>query len=218
MNIYLDLASTPKMKLCKRHARYATLELESTPIIGMDVSITGTGMAWGLPGGVNTTLVPTVPVSKTAFPEFDLQYRLSLIIDVFTSVLHSLEDKPLVVFESYSYDSVGKAKIQLGEVCGSLKHVCYSRNIPFIVVAPTTLKKFISGKGNATKEDMFTATSKRYGVVLDDDNICDAFGLYKVGRALLAYCDKQLSLLGEKLTAEQLEVCETLSYYSVEVT
>lgn len=72
----------------------------------------------------------------------------------------------------------------------------------FVIVAPTTLKKFISGKGNGDKNVMLMEIYKRWGETFIDDNEADAFGLAQVGQALV---NKDY-----KLTQSQQEVIDLL--------
>lgn len=50
-------------------------------------------------------------------------------------------------------------------------------------VAPTTLKKFACGKGNADKSAVVSAMTKKHGVEFGNDNEADAYALARV-----AYC------------------------------
>ena len=58
-------------------------------------------------------------------------------------------------------------------------------NIPFIVVFPTTLKKFITGKGNADKEVLMMMVYRDYKEQILDNNLVDGFALSLIGAALL---------------------------------
>jgi Holliday junction resolvasome RuvABC endonuclease subunit len=49
--------------------------------------------------------------------------------------------------------------------------------VPVYVVAPSTLKKFATGHGGATKADMLRACELTLGIKVEDDNICDAIFL-----------------------------------------
>lgn len=71
-------------------------------------------------------------------------------------------------------------------------------NIPFAVVAPSALKKFVTGKGNCNKDLVLLETYKRYGESFDSNDLCDAFVLAMIGEALLT---KDI-----KLTKPQQEV------------
>ncbi len=59
----------------------------------------------------------------------------------------------VVVIEGYSYGSAGQV-FNLAENCGILKYVLSQKNIQFSTPSPGTIKKFFTGKGNATKEFM----------------------------------------------------------------
>jgi len=58
-----------------------------------------------------------------------------------------------VVIEGYSFASAGRV-FNLAENCGLLKHKLWKNKIMFDVIAPTSIKKFATGKGNANKEKM----------------------------------------------------------------
>ena len=49
-----------------------------------------------------------------------------------------------------------------------------------LVVAPSTLKKYVTGKGNVQKQQVMLQTFKKWGVELTDDNAADAYGLARI--------------------------------------
>lgn len=57
----------------------------------------------------------------------------------------------LVVLEDYSFGSTGRV-FHIAENAGMLKYKMYKKGLPFITIAPTIIKKFATGKGNANKE------------------------------------------------------------------
>ena len=59
-----------------------------------------------------------------------------------------------VVIEDYSYGSVGRV-FNIAENMGLLKYKLWEAKIPFTTIAPTSIKKFATGKGNASKVDMY---------------------------------------------------------------
>ena len=83
--------------------------------------------------------------------------------------------------EGYSYDSVGRV-FELGEIGGVIKVLLHESNIDYVVVPPSSLKKFATGVSSASKEDMVDACM-RHGVTCADDNQADAFFLARVARA-----------------------------------
>ena len=58
-----------------------------------------------------------------------------------------------VALEGYSYGSKGKI-FHIAENTGVLKYKLYQNGIPVDIIAPTTVKKYATGKGNADKEMM----------------------------------------------------------------
>lgn len=101
-------------------------------------------------------------------------------------VLVEKYDIELVVFEGYSYAGkfVNSLQYELGAV---LRYVMWEKGVPFVEVAPTSLKKFVTGKGNAKKDLMLLSVYKRWDFDTEDDNEADAYGLAQFGRALHGY-------------------------------
>lgn len=90
----------------------------------------------------------------------------------------------LVVIEGYSYASAHQAH-QAGELGGVLRRLFHVARTSWIDVAPPTLKKFITGKGNANKNLVILNVYKRWGVEVGSDDEADAFGLAKAGYYLM---------------------------------
>jgi Holliday junction resolvasome RuvABC endonuclease subunit len=75
-------------------------------------------------------------------------------------VIHSYYPKsiakipyPLVKLEDYSFASKGKT-FHIAENMGMLKYKFYKLKIPFELIAPSSIKKYATGKGNSNKEAM----------------------------------------------------------------
>lgn len=65
-----------------------------------------------------------------------------------------------------------------GMVQGVVRDMLLELGIPYGDVGPSTLKKYATGKGVASKTEMALAAMKRAGVELAEDNICDAWWLW----------------------------------------
>lgn len=57
---------------------------------------------------------------------------------------------------------------------GIIMLVCLDHLIEYTYISPGAIKKFATGKGNATKELMMSAYRRKYGKEPLDDNECDA--------------------------------------------
>lgn len=68
----------------------------------------------------------------------------------------------IIVLEDYAFGANGRLT-QLSENAGTLKTKLYEHHadIPVHIVAPTTMKKFATGRGIATKDDMWAAFIQR---------------------------------------------------------
>ena len=65
-----------------------------------------------------------------------------------------------------------------------MKHELYKREKAVVEVPPSTLKKFVTGKGNAKKDQMMLAIYKRWGTEFDNNDAADAYALAQYGRTL----------------------------------
>jgi len=74
---------------------------------------------------------------------------------------------------------------QIAEMTGLTKHLVLSDDIPIIVVPPSTLKKFITGKGNASKGEVTKFLKQEWDKAFTDFDKADAFSAMMYGRAVL---------------------------------
>jgi len=137
-------------------------------ILAIDPSLTGTGIC--LYDGSTHTIH-----TKLRGPE-RLQWIRDAIIDRTLAIR-------LVVIEGYSYGSKGAAVVNIGELGGVLRLAIYERQIPLVEIPPSCLKKYATGKGNASKDDVLQAGVMRSGHTFADNNACDAWWLHQLALA-----------------------------------
>lgn len=107
----------------------------------------------------------------------------------------------LAALEGPSLDSVHR-EFDLGEVSGVARLLAYRLSgAEPLVVAPTLLKKFATGRGGASKEDVLHAVKTATGLALTNDDEADAVVLAWVARA---------GHTGQVATRAQAEVVKTL--------
>lgn len=83
--------------------------------------------------------------------------------------------------EGGSFNSGGQL-FTLGQLSGLILSTLIMCRIPYKEVPPSSLKKFISGKGDANKESVMKSIMRKYGVKFTNDNKADSYVL-----ALMAY-------------------------------
>ena len=104
--------------------------------------------------------------------------------------LHKKQDNKIIFIEGYSYGSKGQAIFQIAENGGILKYRL-QKKYECRTMAPSVIKKFATGKGNADKEMMYetfkrTQTvdfKKVFGVEKLNNPITDIIDSYYIMRA-----------------------------------
>lgn len=91
----------------------------------------------------------------------------------------------LVVIEGYAFANTNTLAL-LVEVGTMIRYAVYSRNVEVLQVAPTSLKKFITGKGTGAKDKVMLEAYKRWGIE-GTNNEVDAYGLAMMGSAYLGH-------------------------------
>lgn len=79
--------------------------------------------------------------------------------------------------EDVIFGSPGQGSIQQAALNYSIRTILLDIGFEFITVAPSQLKKFISGNGAAKKELMLKEVYKKWGVDYNDNDLCDAYCL-----------------------------------------
>lgn len=155
-------------------------------ILGIDPSLTGTGVV-ALEDGeiINKQLIKTKPTKGTLA-------ELERLVKIVGSIEYG--EAELAVIEGMAFMARNTTSlVQLAGLNYMIRHKLYKKNIPFIIVPPTSLKKFITGKGNAPKEFMLMEVYKRFNEEFRDNNICDAYCLARVGDMIINPNDQLLS-------------------------
>lgn len=135
-------------------------------IIGIDPSLTGTGIA------ADGSLV-TVRDKAVAGDG-----RLQLVYDAVTTVCGG-EAVQLAVIEDLPIHAHAAGKT--GMVQGVVRLALLHADVRYVLVTPSTLKKFATGSGNAAKPELRMSLYKRTGIDLPDDNQVDAWWLRQIG-------------------------------------
>lgn len=154
-----------------------------TAVVGLDLSLTGTGVA--------TTSGTTFTI-RTSFKRADARLE-----DIYTTINGTLIGAEYAVLEDLPVHA--KQAGTTGMVQGVARLALIRKGIPYALLSPATLKKFATGKGNADKADMAAALLEhlgnpvvevdakgkqflpQYGVELSDDNQVDAAWLRLAG-------------------------------------
>jgi len=125
-------------------------------------------------------------------PEGDLIYKdeisrkIETPEDMFllvSDVMDCVSQKDVVVLEGFGFAS--KTGFLLGGIGWAVRMKLWERRNVTYIVAPTSLKKFATGAGNADKRKLAVEVNKRYDFYDDSDNVTDAYVLAQIGRAIV---------------------------------
>lgn len=150
-------------------------------IAGIDPSLSATGVIISKPDDGPEAYTVRVFSSKPHGPT--LRDRIQRFENLVGQVVTHLENSAVthVYLEGYSLASRFNVTL-LAEFGGILRWNLLDVGEVF-EVAPTTLKKFVTGAGNTKGKDLFAAhCHKRWGVMFDNSDLFDAFGLWRIGR------------------------------------
>lgn len=149
-------------------------------IVGIDASISNTGFVLLDSNKIKYPIIAKAIPTKGMSLDWE---RQEYIVDVLSEYLspYSSAINVHVFLEDYAFSSKGMV-FKLGELGGIIKYIIRNKlKLPIYRVAPTTLKKFTTGKGNANKEQMMNSIFQTYGLSFVDDNIADAYALARYG-------------------------------------
>ncbi len=163
-------------------------------IIGLDISLTRTGIALWRDGQMRTVSTVSQPIGAQSWDE-----RNTRIVGQAGSIIRWLSENACGQWGQVTPDlAVIEAPILHGPQTGSffdrsgLWHGVYSKlrssgwRIPVAVVNVATLKAWATGKGNADKAMMLHAARREWPNVLNDDE-ADASWLAAMGAAKLGH-------------------------------
>jgi hypothetical protein len=174
--------------------------LEISGIVGLDLSITSTGLArWGIKPEtpVFHTLIKTTPKMGTQME------RCRFIADQIQSYTTRID---LFFIEDYAYGigAKGKGKAQQLASLGQLGGIVKSMGIdwtgcePF-PVAIGTWKKFLSNNGNLNKDSFKLEVFKKHGIETMGNDDAAAIGICDFARCLLKPSSAERKLLKYEL-------------------
>jgi len=166
-------------------------------IYGIDTSMTSTGIVCfktylsGIPTQFTNDLEPNVVElieSKPKKTETQLERFESLterIIDVLT--VNRTKKIGIVFIEGYAFGiRKQNSLVYRGELGGIFKYKLMKAGAKFFEIPPTSIKKFVAGKGNVKKQVIIKEVYKRWKFDTEDDNKADAFAIAKMGQILYA--------------------------------
>ena len=151
---------------------------------GLDLSLVGTGVMILDEAGkiIHQELITTTPKQEIEERILDIEES---VIDFFSG------DKLAIAYvEGLAFGARGQAMLQLAGLHYYVRIALRLEGVNFKVIAPPTVKKFVTGKGNAKKELMLLRVYKKWGESFNDNNLCDAYSLARLALEENAHVEK----------------------------
>ncbi len=112
--------------------------------------------------------------------------RLSWFDQQFTDLfLYSKYGECPVFMENYAYSGYATALIPIAEITGIFKLILITYQCRLYTIPPTSLKKFVTGKGNSHKDLMLKEICKRWKVDFNNIDEAESYAIARMGEAYL---------------------------------
>lgn len=126
----------------------------------------------------------------------------SRMIEIIDQVMQHINKEDIITIEGFSYGSRGRGvDFQFG-LGHAMRIKLFKQGYDYSIVTPSQVKKYATGKGNTSKDNMILPIYKRWDYEHESDNVRDAYVL-----AQIAYATKK----DITLTRFQQEVIDDLT-------
>jgi crossover junction endodeoxyribonuclease RuvC len=114
---------------------------------------------------------------------YDIERRMIFIVEDLSYFLTKyFKDLKLILIEGISYGSKGEASSQLAALNYFVRIFMLENNLPYGVISPTSLKKFVTGKGQCKKNLILKEVYKKWNMDFEDDNLADSYALSRMSQ------------------------------------
>jgi len=159
-------------------------------VTGIDASLTGTAICALSLKDLHMAHVCTLTAPKGVGGIQRLRWLSSRLHRVLCEVaaLAGTSEKMHIFIEGYAFCARGASVVSLGELGGIYRLLLAKRWGGYNEIPPTSMKKFICGKGNANKNVVLEQCYRKFAIGSDrlrNDNEVDAYCLARMGAAFL---------------------------------
>lgn len=131
-----------------------------TPIyVGLDLSLTSTGVAIIHDGHATVQRITSKPAKDATTDD-----NAARIDDLVHRIVHAVpnSEHTTVAVEGPSFGSKGSAVHTLGGVWWAVRIALHQLGIDVVIAAPSVVKRYATGNGNASKDAVLAAVVRRY--------------------------------------------------------
>jgi len=166
-------------------------------VLALDLSLNRTGMAWGTytwKHGVINIKTDIIETKKIA----DHMKKVCYIKKIIGRKIKEFTPHKILI-EGQSYASRGRAIMSIAQLHGVVMYSCMKQwRVEYHTIPPTTVKKYITGKGNNRKSMMLKSLYKRFHIDVDDEDKADAIGVLLTGSTMKDVWNIHATNIGEE--------------------
>lgn len=146
-------------------------------LVGVDPSLAGTATSTYDDGTITTGRLEALVDARRALQAHPAARR-ALLGGI---LVERCRGAALVVIEGYAYGiKAGSALVTLGELGGVLRDRLWAAGLHYLEVPPSNLKKYATGKGNASKDEVLAAAVHRSRRLLRTNDEADSWWLLQM--------------------------------------
>ena len=105
------------------------------------------------------------------------------IMEYAAGIVGEIPNKAIICIEGFSFGSKGKGVSTQYGVGFAIRFALVERNMSYFEPTPGQVKKFATGKGNASKENMIIPILRHWNFEHDSDNVRDAYVMARMSMA-----------------------------------
>lgn len=155
-------------------------------VIGLDLSLTSTGLACTC--GIHR--IKSHPKFEiTRFSRFRMiQLAVNHHVYGTTQICGRGQHADLVVVEDLALSRTTGQHLTRAGLWHIIMEEIDNSSVPYAIVSPTSLKKYVTGRGNAGKDEVLAAAIRRWpDAPINGNDEADAYGLQAMGLDQLGY-------------------------------
>lgn len=182
-------------------------------VVGIDPSLSGTGVVVFRGDGDHDAKRFPSSSRGDKVRERNIRYLsvVSRVIDFIEDCTEDAGEPVAIAIENYAFAAEGRARYS-AEFGGILRSdLCAWESTRIYEVAPGTLKKFATGKGDAEKNDVMHAVMDRWECGFSSDDEFDAYVLARIAGCIAGIVKPETARQAEcmfTVTKEKFEVYE----------
>lgn len=155
-------------------------------LVALDLSYTNTGIAVFYDG----VFQPDISTTKGTKPTdgTDIQRTDAILKEIYkvTDTVERSREKPQIFIEDYAFARMQNRE-KMGELGGVVKHGLWTAGYTVTTLPIATIRKVVTGKGNADKALVMMSLLKNYGLTIPQNDLADAAAVGITGDYVMQY-------------------------------